>query len=389
MNKHSERSVRMMVKVLLIVFTVIIFFMSDSTANAEHREIRKIWSSESHITWIGTIAGPIENLIITINNKPVASDKLILNEYTESVHVRIPLEYGVSSLVSVVDGDHLLFKEDLFYASTFEEELVPEEYEFNTFHTERNEEPCLACHRLEVQENDKQPVSPAESICFPCHKQKFSGIEFQHKAAGVNWECLNCHQAEAVETDYSINGPIKFVIMEGMAVAPLCYDCHKDKKQEHDQYKYVHGPVAMQGCIMCHDPHGSNDKNLLLMEVSTMCINCHDLQEMMEKNKVHKPLIKDGCTGCHDPHGSNSRVFLPRDIISTCYICHPKIEKLGNNHPIMGHPVSGPEDPVNHDRQFTCVSCHNPHSSEFDKFLAADEMMMLCIRCHINGNNTK
>ena len=114
-----------------------------------------------------------------------------------------------------------------------------------------------------------------------------------------------------------------------------------------------------------------------------MCIECHNMQNMMERPKVHEPLIKEGCTGCHNPHGSNSLFFLATDIISSCYKCHPKIEKLGNNHPIMGHPVSGPQDPRNHDRQFTCVSCHNPHSSEFDKFLAVDQMMMLCIRCHI------
>ena len=133
---------------------------------------------------------------------------------------------------------------------------------------------------------------------------------------------------------------------------------------------------------MCHNPHGSKNKRLLQKEISTLCIECHRLQGIMDKPKVHAPLIKGGCTACHDPHGSNFKLFLSADIIGTCFSCHPGIREKGNNHPITGHPVSGPSDPSMEDSKFSCVSCHNPHSSEYNKLLPGAEPIMICMKCH-------
>ncbi len=351
-------------------------------AGGAKADIQKIWSSVPHVTWVGELSGSPEPYSITVNGDSVISEKLVINNYDDSIHIRIPLHYGKSNLIVIKDGNSVIYRTDFFFAFSFEGILVPEEYMITPFHSERNESPCRTCHRMDVEMADMMPARPTDSLCYSCHNGEFPELLNQHREAGVSWECLRCHKAEPMETDFSLDGPVKYAMAEGARVAPLCYRCHINKEKEHSEFKYVHGPVAMQGCNMCHNPHGSNNKRLLQKEISTLCVECHRLQEMVEKPHLHAPLVKSGCTACHDPHGSNSPFFLPSDIIGTCFSCHPNIREKGKNHPITGHPVYAEQDPLVEDREFTCVSCHNPHSSEHDRLLAEEELMMLCVRCH-------
>jgi predicted CXXCH cytochrome family protein len=369
------------ISVSLLFLSLILFVVP-----AETEETRKSWTSVPHYTWTGNISGSPDTLSVTVNGNPMAADTGAISNYDGTVHIRIPLEHGVSNLISIQEGGQILFSTDIFYAYTFEAGKVPEGYLVNPFHTEQNEASCLACHRLKINMKDLIPSSPADSICYPCHEQDFSSLSYQHREAGINWECFRCHQTEAQETDDYWESPVKFTIQEGRKVAPLCYDCHQVKKKEHSEFNYVHGPVAMSGCNMCHNPHGSNIKRFLRKEISTMCVECHTMQDVMTNPVIHTPLAKEGCTACHDPHGNTAPFFLSADINELCFSCHKKIREKGNNHPLMGHPVSAPQDPLVEDREFTCVSCHNPHSSQYASLLAGEEIMMLCMNCHPHLN---
>jgi predicted CXXCH cytochrome family protein len=300
--------------------------------------------------------------------------------YDGLAHVRIGLEYEMSNIVTIKYGNDILFNEDVFYAHSWESGIVPEEYKIKPFHTAKNEWPCLDCHRLKPRASDMIPDILAESICFPCHSGKFEGIEFEHVPAGVNWECLQCHRAEAKDT-YS-DSPVKFSIEQGARVAPLCFKCHKNKEKEVSGYKFLHGPVAMSRCNMCHNPHGSNYEKFLQSDITSVCINCHEMQKLLEQPVVHTLVLQKGCTACHDPHGSNYPKSLFDEVKDVCLKCHPKTEEQKNNHPVTGHPVTGPKDPHNDQKKFSCVSCHNPHAAEFDKLLPVPELMMFCINCH-------
>jgi predicted CXXCH cytochrome family protein len=357
MTGIPDRIVSAISRSLCIPLCIVSFLILSSAVQAEIEGPRKIWSIEPYFTWVSEISYLPGDLSVTINDNPPGPGEVTINNYTGSVHARMPLEYGASNLVIVKAGDSVLFIADIFYAPVYEAGLVTEEYEYNFFHIDANEKPCLQCHRLSVRDSDKLPATPADSICFPCHNSKFSGLTFQHNEAGVNWKCLRCHQSEAMETDFSPDRPVKFVIEEGMKIAPLCYECHKKNKKEYSAYKYIHGPVATAGCGMCHDPHGSNFRNFLYKDPSTLCIECHNMKDKMEQPNTHEPVVKEGCIKCHNPHGNNFTFFLDAKINGLCYKCHKKIQGKGNNHPINGHPVSAPEDPANAGRQFSCVSC--------------------------------
>jgi predicted CXXCH cytochrome family protein len=385
MPGHLNKFVSIIFRSIGIYLCIMSFSIIPSVVQAEIEETRKIWSSGAHLTWVGGKSLSPGSLSITLNGNPVVSKKITINDYTGLVHVRMPLEYNMSNLITIKDGNNILFNGDVFYAPTYEEEFVPEDYKPNPFHIEKNEKPCLVCHRLRIKESDKMPGKPAEKICFPCHNEKFSDLQFLHRAAGINWDCLRCHQSEALETDYSTDSPVKFIIKEGSEVAPLCYQCHKEEKKKYSENEYVHSPIAMDMCNMCHNPHGSNYKKFMQKKISSICIECHEMQDVMEKANVHEPVLHKGCPVCHNPHGSNFPFFLGAEINGSCFECHPKTERRIREHPVNHHPISGPKDPLDPAKPLSCVSCHNPHSSEYARLLAKEEIMMLCIKCHPVG----
>ena len=381
-----KRIVSVVAHTLIMSVSMASFFILPPSVQAENVEIQKIWSSEDQFTWVDGEPKSLTDLSITVNGNPLDSENMTITNYDGTLHIRVPLEYDASSLIVIKDGNNVLFRADVYYAPAYESELVPEEYIFNPFHIEENEKHCLSCHRLEITNSDLISSNNTEHICYPCHKRKFSDRTFQHYAAGLKWECLRCHQTTPMESDYSIDIPVKFSIKEGMAVASLCYQCHINREKEFAKYKYLHGPVSMQLCILCHNPHGSNTNKLLHKGITSLCVDCHRLQDMLSQHSVHSPITTDGCISCHDPHGSNFPFFLNKEINGVCVQCHTSIKKLKNNHPIKGHPVAGYSDPTDSDRPFTCISCHDPHASEFTFLLADEDIMQSCARCHSYEN---
>jgi predicted CXXCH cytochrome family protein len=68
-------------------------------------------------------------------------------------------------------------------------------------------------------------------------------------------------------------------------------------------------------------------------------------------------------------------------------MCHPRIAK--SPHPIAfftgrGHPLKGRKEPKSRDGKLSCVSCHNPHSSDYPRLFKypANKAYELCKYCH-------
>lgn len=133
------------------------------------------------------------------------------------------------------------------------------------------------------------------------------------------------------------------------------------------------------------------------------CTECHD--DRLAKPFVHAP-AKDDCTQCHARHGSDTgnpyRLFQRGNQV--CLTCHEdpsttlKFRGRGFvGHPVVGHQVSGPKDPLYPQREFGCVSCHNPHSAPTQKLFRYDVHKdrtpyqgQACAVCHFdiyNGNS--
>jgi len=87
----------------------------------------------------------------------------------------------------------------------------------------------------------------------------------------------------------------------------LCFKCHDtfDKK-----VKFSHGPVAAGLCTVCHKPHRSENKFLLVKKNKEICLYCHNVSDVI-LNKKHPEIVEDtNCIDCHDAHGGEKQYFL-------------------------------------------------------------------------------
>ena len=106
-----------------------------------------------------------------------------------------------------------------------------------------------------------------------------------------------------------------------------------------------HGPYAAKQCDGCHLTGRSN---ALIVPADQLCARCHDLN--LSKRFVHGPLAAGGCLLCHDPHSSQYATLLVADSRTFCFRCH----EARSLRPVEGHESGGP----------ACISCHDAHMSD-------------------------
>lgn len=116
---------------------------------------------------------------------------------------------------------------------------------------------------------------------------------------------------------------------------------------------------------------GSAEKLKLKMGArGELCLTCHvDFKDKLKKRFLHTPVAEKDCTGCHDPHTSNHGKLLAADPSRVCSTCHDAMVPEGakSAHRVV---VEG-----------QCASCHDPHASDNKSNLlkAGNE---LCFGCH-------
>ena len=111
-----------------------------------------------------------------------------------------------------------------------------------------------------------------------------------------------------------------------------------------EQHASQHGPYAAKLCEACHN----RSTNALVRPIEQLCANCHDIQ--LDKKWIHGPLASGGCRVCHLPHTSRYRSLLVSDSRDFCLHCH-SISDVARN-------------PAHEGADSGCISCHDPHMSD-------------------------
>jgi len=197
---------------------------------------------------------------------------------------------------------------------------------------------CTACHDPHAEDNEFRLKMPKEEICFMCHPQMRDVRDKspnQHSALMIRDGCLNCHNPHGSDHPKHLN----FAVPKD-----LCLSCHdkvmareedgkeiKNMAEHFAKNKNPHGPNQWGDCVMCHNPHGSENYRILkapfpsgfyssFSKENYICFNCHDATPFTEKETeqtgfrngklslhwVH--VTKDKgitCRDCHDWHASN------------------------------------------------------------------------------------
>jgi len=195
--------------------------------------------------------------------------------------------------------------------------------------------------------------------CLECHADKGKG-KVVH--AAVTAGCLNCHEIR-------VNKDVTRVKLLTTTPAALCFTCHADKNPA-ELKGIVHKP-AIRDCLKCHDPHTSENPNLLVKPESggpkeNLCLDCHEIGVHTPEKGSRHAALDAGCDACHVTHktGASDALeyskHLKKDPPALCLDCHDaKDADLAKAH--QGQPF----------QSANCVSCHNPHESAQPKLMQA------------------
>jgi predicted CXXCH cytochrome family protein len=195
----------------------------------------------------------------------------------------------------------------------------------------------------------QKPVCATEKCHAGMGKEKFVHGPI---AAG---DCTFCHV---------LDGKHKFMPITD--VGKLCRDCHENLTSK----QVVHLPVKQGNCTGCHDPHQSPNKFQLRAAGVDLCFLCHK-RSIIGGKFVHGPVAAGSCSTCHGVHQSDFPKLLLSKGNQVCFDCHTDKADAFKGKKFTHAPV-----------QDSCVSCHNPHSANYQFMFNADGGQELCFSCH-------
>jgi predicted CXXCH cytochrome family protein len=292
------------------------------------------------------------------------------------LHFRLPLKPG-GNRFTIQPGNQLLELNYQAITANIPAAAVAKAYLFHQAETLPAD--CSNCHDLAEVARDETLGLEQQESCGACH-QGISEAKYRHDPV-TSHLCLTCHQQSPQS---------RRIVFPAGKIERICFGCHIERKSWFDR-KFVHGPIFVGGCTLCHDPHGSDQPDFLWTEGSLrLCLDCHsDKDNLVDPRSrlpfVHGVIPGKGCVICHDPHASDNVAILNQPINPLCIGCHSRIVEVAarSGHPVSGHPLAAPKELRRPNRKLSCVGCHDPHGSEYVYMLLADPRNgVLCTRCH-------
>ncbi|WP_414663242.1 cytochrome c3 family protein [Horticoccus sp. 23ND18S-11] len=163
--------------------------------------------------------------------------------------------------------------------------------------------------------------------CVECHEEQTSKIHTSlHAKVSVadaslgSTSCESCHGAGSLHVKA---GGTKGNIINPRKTSETCFQCHLDKRGEFslaNSHQVMNGKMS---CGDCHDPHEGHairGSGASLEAQNENCTSCHTAQKgpfVFAHNAM-----REGCVACHNPHGSvNQKMLVARDA-NLCLRCH-------------------------------------------------------------------
>jgi predicted CXXCH cytochrome family protein len=184
---------------------------------------------------------------------------------------------------------------------------------------------CEACHgpgsvHVKAGGGKGTIVNPRKSpeTCFACHLDKRGQFQlpYTHPVLAGQVSCVDCHNVHSGNAIRGTGADLE-------AQNDTCTKCHTQQK---GPFVYSHDAMK-EGCVACHQPHGSVNPKMLVARDANLCVRCHLMTPSVPNagqinlgndNAAgnHNSRLQQGTcwsAGCHEaPHGSNVNNHLRR-----------------------------------------------------------------------------
>ena len=136
---------------------------------------------------------------------------------------------------------------------------------------------CINCHSIHGSQEGRFLLADKQrNVCYGCHieiRARFD-LPFKHRVNEGVIDCTDCHNPHGTPMATWSIAQAPRMVSHGFGNDLPCLKCHTDKR---GPFVHEHPPVRVEGCPMCHDPHGSTNPRLLQRPaVFTLCLECHN-----------------------------------------------------------------------------------------------------------------
>jgi DmsE family decaheme c-type cytochrome len=177
---------------------------------------------------------------------------------------------------------------------------------------------CSNCHSIHKPATPKFLLAKRQTeLCYTCHTSVRAQFEMpvKHRVNEGVIQCSDCHNPHGTPAPTWRMGLRPRMVEQWNTNEEPCLKCHADKR---GPFVFEHAAVRVEGCEVCHSPHGSMNARLLRRPVVfTLCLECHNgagnfgrqgdgILTQSPSHNMADPRFQN-CTTCHVRiHGSNS-----------------------------------------------------------------------------------
>jgi predicted CXXCH cytochrome family protein len=221
---------------------------------------------------------------------------------------------------------------------------------------------CLACHAEENYEEPKTAVkllAPANNAVVDALPVPLIGTVSDPRVSEVTVEINATRLVLSVEnrtfsTMLRLEDGINTVRIGGDGIIPavlnILFNPSLPREMTYRLYR-SHGMVNRKDCFVCHEGQGRT--YAIVADDALLCIKCHEPRPAARY--IHGPVAVGVCTVCHDPHGQTNPAFLVESGEALCFRCHTERDALAH---LVGTAAGAFQ------REKGCTFCHNPHQAD-------------------------
>ena len=170
--------------------------------------------------------------------------------------------------------------------------------------------------------------------CYDCHTNinrmfpasAHGRLHFEGAKLAGESGCESCHGPGSKHIEAG-GGRGKFIVNPGRDPA-ACFQCHLNIHAEFSFPQHHPVPEGRMNCVQCHDPHGGDifkpARGLAMARLNQSCSECH--REQTRPFVFDHEALREGCTVCHSPHGSMNRKLLVESDLNLCLKCHAQAQ---------------------------------------------------------------